>query len=46
MQGWQSREVAEANAPRFGHLQFDVGYDYRVEAGRLITAKSSFYNVL
>jgi hypothetical protein len=37
---------AEANAAGFAHLQFDVGFDYRVEAGRLITAKSSFYNVL
>jgi hypothetical protein len=39
-------DYAEANRAAFGHLQFDVGFDYRVEGGRLITAKSSFYNVL
>jgi hypothetical protein len=30
----------------FAHLSFDVGFDYRLEAGRLVIAKSSFYNVL
>jgi hypothetical protein len=38
-------DYAEEHSLRFAHLQFDVGFDYRVQAGRLIIAKSSFYNV-
>lgn len=34
------------NRDRLAHLMFDVGYDYRVENGRVIFGKSSIYNVL
>ena len=37
---------AEREARRFAHLTFDVGFDYRMEAGRLVILKSGFYNVL
>jgi hypothetical protein len=37
---------AEREEKNFAHLSFDVGFDYRLERGRLVTAKSSFYNVL
>jgi len=37
---------AEDRRDAFAHLLFDVGFDYRIERGRLVTAKSSFYNVL
>jgi hypothetical protein len=39
-------DYAEREERNFAHLSFDVGFDYRLEAGRLVTAKSSFYNVL
>lgn len=39
-------DYAQSQSRNFDHLQFDVGFDYRMEAGRLVTAKSSFYNVL
>ena len=37
---------AERQAPNLAHLCFDVGFDYRMEGGRLVTLKSGFYNVL
>jgi hypothetical protein len=37
---------AEREEKNFAHLSFDVGFDYRLEEGRLVTSKSSFYNVL
>lgn len=38
---------ARAHRARFEHLRFDVGIDYRLDAGgRLITPKSSFYSSL
>lgn len=30
---------------RLDHLRFDVGFDYRVEAGRLVVLKSGYYGV-
>jgi hypothetical protein len=39
-------DYAAQRRDAFAHLQFDVGFDYRVEDGRLVTGKSSFYNVL
>lgn len=37
---------ARENRDRLAHLLFDVGYDYRVENGRVVFGKSSIYNVL
>ncbi len=34
-----------AQAPRLGHLLFDVGYDFTLEQGRIALGKSSFYGV-
>jgi hypothetical protein len=39
-------EYAEREQKNFAHLTFDIGFDYRLEKGRLLAAKSSFYNVL
>jgi hypothetical protein len=39
-------EYAQREEKNLAHLSFDVGFDYRLEQGRLVTAKSSFYNVL
>jgi hypothetical protein len=39
-------DYAEREERNFAHLSFDVGFDYRLEQGHLVTAKSSFYNVL
>lgn len=37
---------AEREADNLAHLTFDVGFDYRMEDGRLAILKSGFYNVL
>lgn len=34
-----------AHRERLDHLRFDVGFDYRVEAGRLVVLKSGYYGV-
>ncbi len=39
-------DYAEREQKNLAHLSFDVGFDYRLEGDRLVTAKSSFYNVL
>jgi hypothetical protein len=38
-------DYAKRESANFAHLSFDVGFDYRFEQGRLVTSKSSFYNV-
>jgi hypothetical protein len=37
---------AGREADNLAHLTFDVGFDYRMEDGRLVILKSGFYNVL
>jgi hypothetical protein len=37
---------AEREMDNLAHLTFDVGFDYRMEDGRLVVLKSGFYNVL
>lgn len=33
------------NASKLDHLRFDVGFDYRIESGRLAVLKSGYYGV-
>lgn len=39
-------DFVRANRGRLDHLRFDVGFDYRVEDGRLVVLKSGYYGVL
>jgi hypothetical protein len=39
-------EFARTHRDGLSHLHFDVGYDYRVVDGRVVTGKTSLYNVL
>lgn len=39
-------DFARDHRDGLSHLHFDVGYDYRVANGKVVTGKSSFYNVL
>jgi hypothetical protein len=38
-------EFVRGNARRLDHLLFDVGFDYRMEGGRLQILKSGYYGV-
>lgn len=38
-------DFVQANRARFDHLTFDVGFDYTMRDGRLVSAKSGFYGV-
>ena len=35
----------EAQRAKLDHLLFDVGFDYRLEAGKLVILKSGYYGV-
>lgn len=39
------RQFVDENRARLDHLLFDVGIDYRMEAGKLVTVKSGYYGV-
>lgn len=39
-------DFVRAHRQRLDHLRFDAGFDYRVEAGRLVVLKSGYYGVL
>jgi hypothetical protein len=35
----------EENRSKLDHLEFDVGFDYRMEEDRLIILKSGYYGI-
>jgi len=35
----------EENRPRLDHLLYDVGFDYRMDGGRLRIEKSGYYGI-
>lgn len=39
------RSFVEENRPRLDHLLYDVGFDYRMEGGRLMIEKSGYYGI-
>jgi hypothetical protein len=39
------RSFVEENRPRLDHLLYDVGFDYRMEEGRLRIEKSGYYGI-
>lgn len=38
-------EFLEENRSKLDHLEFDVGFDYRMEAGELVVIKSGYYGI-